>query len=56
MIIIFVSFIFILNISIIRVGQIHAHVINQQKTVYVINVISEREVVKHSYNWVYEKN
>lgn len=50
MIIIFVSFIFILNISIIRVGQIHALVINQQKTVYVINVISEREVVKHSYN------
>lgn len=45
MIIIFVSFIFILNISIIGVGPVHAHVSQQQKTVYVISVISEREVV-----------
>lgn len=48
--IIFVSFIFIINISFIGVEPLHAHVIYQQKTAYVISVISEREVVKHIYN------
>lgn len=47
---IFVSFIFIINISIIGVGPVHAHVIYQQTTVYVISVISEREIVKFIYN------
>lgn len=40
--IIFVSFIFIINISFIGVGPLHAHVIYQQKTAYVIIVLFQK--------------